>query len=220
MPYGTRFSVAVLLLLLAEHARTVSNSCALYSDAAHVRCLRGAEVLRTVTGSSEAWMLEFYSGWCGHCQRFAPTLSSLAEDMRRWSSVMRVGVVECTLAENRDVCTKTFGVQAFPTLKFFNPGEMRPVRAASTVVGARQRDEVERMILNHITAVPDRPDHWPSLQPLVSGALLELPASAWKPTVFVFESEAIPLLGKQLILDFSSVKPLLVSRVERENVRV
>ena len=89
-----------------------------------------------------------------------------------------------------------------------------------------------------------------------SGALLELPASAWKPTVFVFESEAIPLLGKQvcvcvcvsgwggggggveacimcvigivaphlfllqLILDFSSVKPLLVSRVERENVRV
>ena len=136
MPYGTRFSVAVLLLLLAEHARTVSNSCALYSDAAHVRCLRGAEVLRTVTGSSEAWMLEFYSGWCGHCQRFAPTLSSLAEDMRSkeaipclcaikhtrmvvvgWSSVMRVGVVECTLAENRDVCTKTFGVQAFPTLK-------------------------------------------------------------------------------------------------------
>ena len=33
----------------------------------------------TVLNSEAAWMIEFYSSWCGHCIRFAPTFKELAK---------------------------------------------------------------------------------------------------------------------------------------------
>jgi thiol-disulfide isomerase/thioredoxin len=35
----------------------------------------------TVVGSEKAWLVEFYSSWCGHCISFAPTFKLFAADV-------------------------------------------------------------------------------------------------------------------------------------------
>ena len=30
------------------------------------------EINETLTKSKKPWLIQFYSSWCGHCQRFAP----------------------------------------------------------------------------------------------------------------------------------------------------
>jgi thiol-disulfide isomerase/thioredoxin len=34
-----------------------------------------------VHNSKTAWVVEFYSSWCGHCQYYAPTWKKLAEEI-------------------------------------------------------------------------------------------------------------------------------------------
>ena len=36
-----------------------------------------------VPGSSTAWLVEFYSSYCGHCVHFAPTFKELARHANR-----------------------------------------------------------------------------------------------------------------------------------------
>ena len=37
---------------------------------------------QTVLMSERAWMVEFYSSWCGHCVHFAPTWKKFATDVK------------------------------------------------------------------------------------------------------------------------------------------
>lgn len=36
----------------------------------------------TIIGKSHAWIVEFYSSWCGHCQHFAPTWREFARQIK------------------------------------------------------------------------------------------------------------------------------------------
>ena len=35
----------------------------------------------TVTGSSQAWFVNFYTTWCGHCVHFAPVYKAFGRDV-------------------------------------------------------------------------------------------------------------------------------------------
>ena len=98
-----------------------SQSCTLYQPPAlGIHCFHGSQAEEAVTESKWAWMVEFYSSWCGHCQNFAPQLKELASEMEAWSDVIRVGVVECTASEkNQEMCGK-MGVEAYPTIRVCN----------------------------------------------------------------------------------------------------
>jgi len=112
--------VAFLLLALSPTFVSVASNqtCALYdSPTPGIHCFHGNKVLETITNSQWAWMVELYSSWCGHCQRFAPKLKELAAELEAWSDVFRVGVFECTgPKENVNICSQ-FGVQGYPTIR-------------------------------------------------------------------------------------------------------
>ena len=36
---------------------------------------------QTILESDTAWMVEFYSSWCGHCIRFAPIFKELGKNV-------------------------------------------------------------------------------------------------------------------------------------------
>lgn len=66
-------------------------------------------------------LIEYYSAWCGHCQKFAPTYEAIALQARREFPELKVAAVNCP--EHKDICT-SHGISAYPTIVLF-PGEKR-----------------------------------------------------------------------------------------------
>ena len=73
-----------------------------------------------VHNSPNAWMVEFYSSWCGHCIHFAPTFKQIAKDVQKWSDVISVAAIDCAQDENMPIC-RDYDIMGYPSLKFFPP---------------------------------------------------------------------------------------------------
>lgn len=107
-----------LLLSPFTVVTTGTQTCALYDPPSPgIHCYHGDQVLRVLTKSKYAWVLELYSSWCGHCQSFAPRLKELAQEIQPWSGVVRIAVLECTgPKENQDMCGK-MDIGGYPTVR-------------------------------------------------------------------------------------------------------
>lgn len=66
--------------------------------------------------------VKFYADWCGHCKNMAPVWEELAESL---SGNNKVQIVKINADVNRAVGER-YGIEGYPTLKMFNPGDPRP----------------------------------------------------------------------------------------------
>ena len=70
---------------------------------------------------------------CGHCKKLQPEWEKAAQEAQ---DKVRFGVVDCT---NQPQLASTYGIQGYPTIKVFLPGEKEPKdypggRTASDIV--------------------------------------------------------------------------------------
>jgi protein disulfide-isomerase A6 len=63
-------------------------------------------------------LVEFYAPWCGHCKALKPTYEQVARDFEGESKVV-IAAVDATA--NQDLAAR-YGVQGYPTIKFFPRG--------------------------------------------------------------------------------------------------
>lgn len=81
--------------------------------------------LETVVESSGATLVEFYTEWCGTCQRMKPVLESLAEDTD--ATVLTIDI------ESHLETAIEFGAQSAPTFVLFVDGEpVKQLRGGQT----------------------------------------------------------------------------------------
>lgn len=73
-----------------------------------------------VTKGDDMWFVEFYAPWCGHCKNLKPHWVGLAKYVK---GKVKIGAVDCT--QHQQTCSE-FGVQGFPTIKFFGDNKERP----------------------------------------------------------------------------------------------
>lgn len=57
--------------------------------------------------------------WCGHCQSLAPEYAKAAKQLKAKNSDVKLAKVDATIETK---LAEKFGVQGFPTLKFFKKG--------------------------------------------------------------------------------------------------
>lgn len=55
----------------------------LYNKSDYVKILNIHNFNANVYNSNTSWLINFYSNWCGHCQRFAPVWRNLAKTIKR-----------------------------------------------------------------------------------------------------------------------------------------
>jgi len=115
--------------------------CVAYCDTDSDEVKEEEDVVVTTTGNwdkvvaaDKNVLVEFYAPWCGHCQSLAPEYAKAASKLKELKSDITLSKVDATVETK---LAEKYGVQGFPTIKFFkkgNPMEYSGGRTADEIV--------------------------------------------------------------------------------------
>lgn len=79
---------------------------------------------KLVLDSGKPTLVEFFAPWCGHCKSLAPVYEELATSLEFAKDKVQIAKVD---ADAEKDLGRKYGVQGFPTLKFFDGKSKDPV---------------------------------------------------------------------------------------------
>ncbi|XP_059080391.1 sulfhydryl oxidase 2-like isoform X2 [Tigriopus californicus] len=195
-----------------------NEAVSLYSSSDQVVELVDANMTNNIYNSRFLWVVEFYSHWCGHCQRFAPTWMMLADQFADWSGHVKISALNC--AEQSDQCAN-FNIMGTPTVRIFPPTTAPPFQGVD--VHLQNRSDLlylRSTVMFHVAKSQMNqlfPYPLPNLQYSRARSYLELYSlirqDPDRPTVCIVESADTPVLG---LLVLQSLGP---NTLEKMNIR-
>ncbi|KAM6182361.1 sulfhydryl oxidase 2 [Erethizon dorsatum] len=203
-----------LLLLLAAAGPGAGGAARLYragEDAVWV--LDSGSVRGATANSSVAWLVQFYSSWCGHCIGYAPTWRALAGDVRDWAAAIRVAALDCAEEKNQEVC-RAYDIHFYPTFRYFKAFTKEFTTGEDFRGPDRELRTVRQMMIDFLQNHTDssRPPACPALDPIPPRDVLALLSShGGRYVAVVFESNS-SYVGREVILDLMPYENVVVSR--------
>lgn len=112
----TRWLYGVMTLLIAA-VTVMSKPLPAYDPA--VQALTAGNF--TSATENGMWLVEFYSPYCPHCRRIAPTLRDLAESSRHLEDSSNFHIARVNCIAQGDLCTRQ-NIVGYPSLELFRDG--------------------------------------------------------------------------------------------------
>lgn len=110
---------------------------------------------KVVLESGKPTLVEFFAPWCGHCKKLAPVWEELATSYEHARDKIQIAKVD---ADAERALGKRFGVQGFPTLKFFDGKSADPVDYKS----GRDLDSLTNYLVDKTGVHPKKTQDLPS----------------------------------------------------------
>ncbi|KAM7415501.1 hypothetical protein PAMA_017825 [Pampus argenteus] len=204
------FEAAVVLWLVPA---SVCAAARLYTEEDPLVILSSSSLKPAVSNSSSAWLVQFYSSWCGHCIQYSSTWRTLAQDVKDWQQALSVAVLDCAQEENFDVC-KEYSIKFYPTFKYFRAHSPETDRGTTYRGADREIQSVRQLIVNILQnhTKLDWPDHCPPLEPYSSVQLLPLLGQRSDHYTAIIIEGPESYVGREVILDLLQYSGVQVKR--------
>uniref|UniRef100_A0A8D0CTM8 Sulfhydryl oxidase n=2 Tax=Sander lucioperca TaxID=283035 RepID=A0A8D0CTM8_SANLU len=204
------FKAAVVLWLVPGSLGTAAR---LYTEEDPLVILSSSSLKPSVINSSSAWLVQFFSSWCGHCIQYSSTWKALAQDVKDWQQAVSVAVLDCAQEENFDIC-KEFSIKFYPTFRYFRAHSPDTDRGTPYRGADREIQSVRQLMVNILQnhTKLDRPDHCPPLEPYSSVELLPLLGQRSDHYTAIIIEEPDSYVGREVILDLLQYSGVEVKR--------
>ncbi|GLH13434.1 Sulfhydryl oxidase [Gryllus bimaculatus] len=209
----------VSLKLEDKSYNDLAKSHGLYGSDTKIIVLNVTNFKKSVYGTSNAWLVEFYNSWCGACQRFAPMWSNLAADVHDWRDVIKIAALDCADDDNNPFC-REYEIMHYPSLRFFSANSKVGILGTEVEKGKTEED-IRHNLVHFLKKeqLEGRGSNWPNIIPYRSNDVLNLWKNVPESTRFAFLifEEKESYLGTEVILDLHSIKNIQIRRVINEN---
>ena len=103
-------------------------------------------------GSKDAWIVEFYAPWCGHCKRLAPEYAAAATKLK---GQVKLGKVDATVETS---LAQKYGIKGYPTLKYWDYGTGKTHKNAKDYNGGRTEADIVKFGIDLIEKADIKPE--------------------------------------------------------------
>lgn len=168
-----------------------------------------------VLKSGKPALVEFFAPWCGHCKNLAPIYEELASNFAYASNKVTVGKVD---ADDHKELGRRFGVQGFPTLKWFDGKSDKP----EDYSGGRDLESLSKWIT-------DKTGLKPKVKGKIPSSVVMLDDNSWKEKVgkdqdvlvaftapWCGHCKSLAPIWETLANDFSTEPTVLIAKVDAE----
>lgn len=143
---------------------------------------------KVVLNSGKPTLVEFFAPWCGHCKNLAPVYEELAAAFES-SKDVQIAKVD---ADAEKSLGKRFGVQGFPTLKWFDGKSETP----EDYKGGRDLDSLSSFITGKTGVNPKKKFEMPSQVEMLTDKTFSETIGGDKHVLVAFTA---PWCGRKLI---------------------
>ncbi|KAK8777402.1 hypothetical protein V5799_029255 [Amblyomma americanum] len=178
--------------------------------------LNATSFQKVILNKENAWLVQFYNHWCGHCIKFSPLFRAFANDVAGWKPVISLAVIDCV--DYMQTC-RTYGINSYPTIKFFQAHSTLHDRGVE-VETRHNLDQLRHQAVDLVDSKDayrgPRPASWPPFEPLQGVRSIEelwqnAPAKT-NTQILVVERNA-SYIGKEVTLELSSRQSIYVRRL-------
>ncbi|KAF1989885.1 disulfide isomerase [Aulographum hederae CBS 113979] len=169
-----------------------------------------------VLESGKPALVEFFAPWCGHCKSLAPVYEELGSLFAFAENKVTVAKVD---ADDHKSLGKKFGVQGFPTLKWFDGKSDTP----SDYKGGRDLESLSAFITEKTGLKPKAAKKAPSSVEMMNDTKFKSEVGGDKNVLVAFTApwcghcKSLAPTWEQLATDYASEPSVIIAKVDAES---
>ncbi|KAG9246744.1 thioredoxin-like protein [Calycina marina] len=165
--------------------------------------------------SGKPALVEFFAPWCGHCKKLAPIYEQLAQEWVGSKDKVLIAKVD---ADAEKSLGKRFGIQGFPTIKYFNGKDDEP----ENYNGARDLESLSKFLAEKTGAKQKKKAATPSSVVMLTDTTFKQEIGSDKDILVAFTApwcghcKTLAPIWETVATDFANEPSVLIAKVDAE----